>query len=630
MKYLFFFLAFLCTCPVLAQSTAPAQFDSSSHYRNRPLPPMILSELRRGQKNRTLIYTDTVRGTDLARQHFNDSLEQNYADSGFSMIDTAVSLPHKDWLDSELVEIPELAHFGSHIHFNYPPSMVMETALNAVAFDSSLVQYLNPVTLEALPFFDQSPMPRPLEQAAPSESFVELGAGNIPLPRIEAWMAQSLSERSALYGDGNFEALAASQSAIHQSLKLHAAIDAQLGEDPARNTFHSQDLTIDAGYRSKTVAISNLATTDHTLSNFHGSATLTGDVSEGFHYDASVGDRDWNDNLNMLNENTIEASLAARLDVSSFRLTFVGNYVNASMTADTGNPNAPFFGNATTPISLSTVKALLGDRSESQFEWFAGVELLSGQGVQGENYSSVLPDVLARYQVNARWEIGASFEPQGQLASANVLNGIDPFYSPGTVLRFKENDSLNAGFVDARSVTMDKFNLAAFTNYMLSPDDELRLEARYITRDREPIFSQATGRDSAIAFIVTPESTERLEVTAAGNFLIFERDVLSFSEVIQSITLPNSNLIPILPTGKFDLAYHFNSVWKNIQPAIQVQYLSRTGGSFFFLDLTARAELSRRLQLSFQAENILGGPSDFWPGFPEKPRSIWASIRYIF
>ena len=626
-------LLFFASVSFAQTGIAPTPDTSLSAYQpgTRPLPPSIVAELRRSQKNRTLIYRDTLHADDLEKEHFNDSVVQNYTDSAISVIDTAVSLPHKEWLDSELIEIPELTRFGSHVHFNYPASMTMETDLHAVPFDSSFIESMNPVTREHLPFFDQSPISQPLRTAQPSESFLEAGIGNVVLPRADGWLAQSLSERSALTVWGDYESFEAAQTAIHQNANLLATLSSQFGEDPSEAAFHSQELTVQGGYDAKTVAITNLTTADHTLSDFFGSADVAGDVSESFHYHASIGDHDWNDNLNAgVNESSQDASLVARFDFDPMRLLIEGNYSRAAISGDSSAPDANFFGSIVTPISAESAKALVGERDNGAFEWYAGAEYLRGNGVDGSTYSDLLPVLRARLQLNARWEWGANFEPQVQLASARVLSGINPFYAPGIVLQFRESDPTFQATEDARSVVMDKINLASYMNYMLSPDDELRIEARYITRDREPIFSAVTAKDSATVFTVTPESTQHFELTAAANFLLFTHDVLTGSAEFCSATLDSGGTIPYAPTAKIMAEYHFNSIWDNVQPSVAFNSISRPGATFLFLDLNAEAECSRNVSLTFRAENILGGASDFWPGYPEKPRSIWAAVKYLF
>ena len=240
-----------------AQSGMPPVRDSSTNSSpnvQRPLPPSILAELRRSQKDRTLVYQDTLHAADLEREHFNDSESREYTDSAITMIDTGVSLSHKEWLDSELIEIPELARFGERVHYNYPPSLVMETDLRSVPFDSTLTEQMNPVTRENLPYFDQSPIPMPMQPLERSESFLEAGGGNVALPRVAGWFAQTLSDRSSMNLSGAYQSLDASQSAIHSFGNFLATLNTQLGEDPANEAYQLHDVQAQVGYALKSVA----------------------------------------------------------------------------------------------------------------------------------------------------------------------------------------------------------------------------------------------------------------------------------------------------------------------------------------------------------------------------------------
>jgi hypothetical protein len=628
MKYLLMVLFLFPAFSAFSQTTQSATDTAATNpsLGSRPLPPSIRAELQRSQKGRALVFRDTVSAQDLAREHINDTGNATYTDSAISVIDTSVSLPHKEWLDSELVEIPELARFGTHVHFNYPPAIMTETNLHAVPFDSTLLRGMNPVIRENLPYFDQSPIPLPLRPASRSESYIEAGAGNVDLPRISAWLAQSLSERSAVNLLGEYRAFDAGQSAIHSYTNILAALDAQLGVDPALDSFHSQDLKVEAGYKGKSVAITNTSTRDHALSNFFGLATLAGDASDAFHYDASFADHEWGDNYSSgTSESSQDIVLGTRFDLSSLRFMLQGNYSRASMTMDTNIIGANF-GSTSTPISAESAKALVGERGA--VEWYLGAEYLGGTGVDGASNSALLPVARVRLPLNARWELGGSFEPQVQLASFRALTETNPFYSPQIVLHYRQADS---SAIDARSVVIDKFNLAGFMSYMLSADDELRFEARFIERDREPIFDARTMPDSSTVFVVAPENTRRFSLLGAGNFLLFTRDVLTGSAEFISATIAGEDrAIPFEPNFKFQAEYHFNSIWDNIQPSLAFQSLSRPRRTLTFLDLNVNAEITRAVGLQIRAENILGGPSDFWPGYSEKPRSIWATVRYSF
>ena len=633
MKFLLLFLLLLPAASVFSQTTltAPDTAFGNPSLVARPLPPSILAELRRSQKGRALVFRDTVSAEDIAREHINDTGNATYTDSTISLIDTSVSLPHKEWLDSELVEIPELARFGTRVHFNYPAAIMTETNLRPVPFDSTLLARMNPVIRENLPFFDQSPIPMPLRTASKSESFLEVGAGNVELPRVSAWLAQSISERTVVNLLGQYRAFApsahdAAQSAIHSYTNLIGTLDAQLGVDPAIDSFQSQDLTIEAGYNAKSVAISNISTSDHALSDFFGSATFAGDASKAFHYDAHFDDHEFGDNYaSGTSESTQDILLGTRIDLSSLRLSLQGNYSRASMSTDT-SAGANFSGSAGIPMSMESAKAIIGSRGV--IEWYAGAEYLSGTDADGSNYSTLLPVARVRLPLNARWELGGSFEPQAQLASLRALTETNPFYSPQIVFHYRQVDSVA---IDARSAVIDKFNLAGFMSYMLSADDEIRFEARFIERNHEPIFDARMTQDSSTIFIVTPENTQRFSLKAAGNFLLFTRDVVTGSAEFISATITGENrAIPLEPNLKIMAEYHFNSIWNNIQPSLAFQSISQPDRTLTFLDATVNAELSRAIGLQIRAENILGGPSDFWPGYSEKPRSIWASVRYSF
>ena len=630
MRYCIALFLLIIASATLAQPSRLSMPDSTELYKAmtpRPLPPSMLMELRRSQKNRTMVYQDTVHASDLERQHFNDSVAKEYSDSAFSLVDTAVSLPHKEWLDSELVEIPELARFGSHLHFNYPPAIMSETDLRPVPFDSTLVAGMNPVTRENLPFFDQSPIPMPLAVPNESESFLEAGAGNVNLPLITAWLAPTLSERSSLNVFGDYRAMAPTQSAIHNYANVFAMLGTQFGEDPSIKSFHSQDLNIRAAYSEKTVARNNLSTSDHTVRDLSGRSSLEGDVSEGFHYHASIEDHELSDGISTgTTESSQDAAVGTRFDLGSLRLLIDGAYAHSSLHVDTG-AGSNFFGTISIPASAQSFKAVIGERGS--IEWYAGAEYLGGTGPDGTNYSTLMPVARMRLPLNARWELGGSFEPQVQLASLRSLLETNPFYAPEFVLQAKEANASIHALVDGRSLVMDKINFAAFMNYILSPDDELRLEARFITRDREPVFDVVPQKDSSEVFTVVPQSTARLELTAAANFLLFTRDVLTGSAEFISATSSGSSL-PYEPNFKLTAEYRFNSIWENAQPSIAFRSISRPDRTLTVLDANVNAQLTRAIGLTVRAENILGSASDFWPGFPEDPRSIWASVRYRF
>jgi hypothetical protein len=592
------------------------------------LPPSILAELRRSQTKRTLVYHDTLRADDLARMHQNDSTERTYSDSALVILDTAVSLSHQEWIDSELVEIPELVRFGSHVHFNYPPAIMTESQRRAVPFDSTLVEGMNPVTRENLPFFDQSPIPMPLRPALPLEAFIELGAGNVYQPLASAWAAYTISPRASIDGQLNYQAL--SGQPLHSFFDFNTTFQAALGTDPAEELYHSSDLKANLGYTTKGITISQDSAgveknIDHAVSVFNAAASLTGDASDQLHYEASVLDREFNDNLG-LSESSQDLRAGFHYDpyISHFRLIGEAEYSRASLVLDT-NQNT-LSSPATQAIGGEHVSLLFGRRKGEAIEWYAGLTYMGGNGLNA-SYTSLLPIARVRFPLNPRWELGASFEPQVQLASEAVLAQINPFYSPRGAIA---DTNIQRAF-DNRSVVMDRVNLSAFMNYALSPDDELRLEAHYITRQQEPIFEAHTLVNSQTVFSVTPEDTRRFTLSAAGNFLLFTRDVLTgLVELCSATTTADGQAIPFEPTMKLTAAYHFNSISDIVYPSVEFRSIRRSDQSLNFFDLEARIEALHSLSLLVRAENILGGPSDFWTGYPEYPRSVWATVKYTF
>jgi hypothetical protein len=626
---IFALLLMLCVSNVsLAQQGAGVDSSHSPDttlHRNRPLPPSIADELRRGQKARTIVFQDTLRSDDLTKLHFNDSAERAYADSAISLYDTAVSLPHQEWLDSELFEIPELARFGVHVHFNYSPEIMTETYQLPVSFDSTLLSGMDPVTRENLPFFDQSPIPIALGMPKANESFLDAGAGNVDLPQLKGWFSQSLSDRTTLQGLAEYQSLDESKSAIHNYANVIASLDAQLGVDPSIQTFESQDLKVSAGYNAKSVAIGGMTSQeDRTLSDITGAASYVGNATEKLHYEASICDHEFNDNSQVYgSESELEAKLFGRYNVDNYRIIADGGYSRGSL--NTGANYEQFYGTnqSISPISSEYEKLLFGEQV-NYIEWYAGAEFLGGDGTSGASYSSLLPVVRVRVALDDKWSVGGNFEPQVQLVSIRELANINPFYSPDQI-KVSFPPSFNAG-----SIVMDKFNLDAFLQYFISNDDEVRFEGRYVEKSRDVVFNTASV-DSETVFTATAEDTRTLSFSASGNFLLFARDMLDGSVEYSSATIVSTgNAAPYEPNFKFDATYRFNSIWENIRPSITFRSISRPGKTFNFIDADVNIKITHSLECILSAENILDGASDFWPGYPECPQSIVASLKYSF
>ena len=418
---------------------------------------------------------------------------------------------------------------------------------------------------------------------------------------------------------------------LHSFFDLNATFQAALGTDPAEELYHGTDLKANLNYTSKAIAIAqdsagNVKNIDHSIGLLDIGTSITGDASDRLHYEASILDREFSDNLG-LSESSQDLSIGFHYDpyISHFRFIGETEYSRAALALDT---NQNLIGSSTSQaIAAEHLDLLIGRRKGEAIEWYAGLTYMGGNGLNNTKYSSLLPIARVRFPLNPRWELGASFEPRVQLASEAMLTQINPFYSPRAALA---DTSVQRAF-DNRSVVMDRINLSAFMNYALSPDDELRLEARFITRQQEPVFEAHTLAGSQKVFSVTPEDTRRFALSAAGNFLLFTRDVLTgFVELRSATITSDGSALPFEPTMKLTAAYHFNSVSDIIYPSVEFCSIRREGLELNLFDLEARIEAFRSFSILVRAENILGSPSDFWAGYPEYPRSVWATARYNF
>ncbi len=594
-----FFMLLLIPGLASAQAGRVDSVQNQSAAIHRPLPPSILLELRRSQRGRTLIYRDTVKAADLEHAHANDTTEGAFSDSAISLIDTAVSLSHKEWLDSELVEVPELARVGNRVHFNYPPAIMTESEMTPVPFDSTILDRMNPVTREVLPFFDQSPIPMPLPIPRPMEAFLELGGGNINQPNGRGFFQEALTDRTSLSLSGDLESRPSLPMNFY--LNLASIFHASLGSDPALFPLHSSELDASLGMTDRWLTLRSDSlhgnTVDHSIAVENLGVDFHGDASELLHYSIQLEDHQWDEDTVSETSQFVGLNIASGM-TSGYQTQAQIEYLHSSLNLGDRGEAGRF-------------ALLFGNRPGEMFAWDAGVASLSGIGVG----QSLLPVAHIRYALNPRWEFGASFDPRVQLSTMATLTTIDPFLTSLT----------------GRGAVMDKLNVRAFTNYILSADDAIHLEARIVTRDHDPIFESITLPDSAVAARAQPASTRRIEFTAGGNFLLFERDILTASLTLASTTnLDSGTTLPFEPTMKFEASYRFNSISDMIRSSIHFRTITLPDRTLGMIDIEVKAQLSEAVQAKLSFDNILNGASDFWPGYPEAPRSISLSARYAF
>ena len=607
------------------KDTTRAKTPAAPTQANHKLPPSILAELRRSERGRAFIYHDTLRANDIAREHLNDSVERQYSDSAHAIVDTAVSLSHKEWLDSELVEIPELSRFGNKVHFEYPSSIMTETDLTAVPFDSTLLSGMNPVTRENLPYFDQSPIPMPLPPPSPMEAFVQVGGGNVYQPMASAWFERALNDRTSINATVDYRNL--SGTPIHSFFSGAANVVADLGADPAEDKYSSSDLTVGLSFIRKSLLSaweSNFEPImfDQTISLFNAEASFAADASSRLHLEASVEEHEWAEEhgTDKVSESSQNISLSLRDDPENteVRVIGTGSYsVASNASGSTSTGNAAF------------VNLLIGQPMSDGIEWYLGATLLEGDNF-GISLSELRPLVRFRLALNSNWSIGVHSDPQIGLTTYRSLTETNPFAAMYH-LHFPDAD------YDPRGPVMDQINACAFVNYYFSPDNNVEIEGRFITRTHEPVFVAELSTDSVHNefFVDSHNDLRHIEVSASGNFTPFARDALSASISLMKVDILTTSNIggeqPFEPTMKADIAYHVNSISSVFFPSVEYRYIAR-GPDFStnLLNAEVRIALGQQLSLLLRAENIAGSPSDFWTSYPEYPRSFWASVRYSF
>lgn len=608
-----------------AQVTAP-ETQRDERWRGRPLPPSLQSELRQlraRQGSRAIIFRDTVRASQLARAAFNDSTavfdtSAVFEDRALSVLDSGVSLTHKEWLDSLLVEIPELSRFADRVDFNYPQTIQTEPLKKDVVIPRTDVNQINPIPKENLPYFDQSPIPWTLAQGKSASGYLTAGGGTVHLPFVRGGLAYTLSERLAFDLNGNFQNLG-DASALRQHYTINALATAELGLESALEPYKATALELSLNTSGKSTDLRTTADSlgSHELRNMLFGVRLTGNVAKPLYYDLSGS-------YGSFSEERSSTEREGRYN-SLLHVTFDPG-TDLRVRGDVSFDGAGKIGSApsTSALSASSYRILFGQRGLGNLEWSGGLRLVSANDAAGSR-SQVMPQGFIRIPLNPRWEIGGSYEPQATVASSFVMSSVNPFYSRSIAAAF---DTIQ----DARRVVLDRLNVGGFMNYMLSADDQIRTEVRYIERNDEPIFAaRQIGDSESVAFILTPRNTRRFIVSSSANFLLFKRDVVTAGLEFRSATDRDNEIsLPFEPVLRFTGAYSFNSIAPYLRPIAEFHYLSREDHAMAFINVGTEFLFGEKLSANVRLENLFNSQGDFWTGYNERPRAIFGSVTYKF
>ncbi|HET6513148.1 MAG TPA: hypothetical protein VFH43_13220 [Candidatus Kapabacteria bacterium] len=606
-----------------AQTTAP-ETQRGEKWRGRPLPPSLQSELRQlraKQGSRAIVYRDTVRASQLARAAFNDSTAEFdttmvFEDSALSVVDSGVSLTHKEWLDSLLVEIPEISRFSDRIEFNYPLTIQTEPIKKPITVPPVDVARINPIPKENLPYFDQSPIPWTLSQEKRTSGYLTAGGGSLHLPLVRAGLAHTLSERLAFDLNGSFLKLGEA-SGVRDHYGVNAKVTAELGLDAAIEPYQSSAIEVRFNTSGKKTDLrtSTDSLGEHSLRDLLIGLRIVGDVAKPVHYDLSGS-------FGNFTEQNGASHRESRYN-SNFAIT-IDPGTDLRLRGDAQIDGAGSLGTGAESINATSLRALAGQRALGNLEWYAGARIVSASDALGSR-SSFMPQGFIRLPLNPRWEIGGSYEPSAVVASNYLMSSMNPFFSRTIALQL---DTIR----DARRVMIDRINVAGFMNYMLSADDQIRTEVRYIERNDEPVFdARSIGDSASVAFVLTPRNTRRMIISSNANFLLFKRDVVTAGIEFRSATdRDGESALPFEPVLRFTGAYSFNSIAPYLRPIAEFHYLSREDHAMSFINLGTEILFGESLSANVRVENLFNSQGDFWQGYNERPRAVVGSLTYKF
>ncbi len=624
--------------PSIAQVTQPTI--------NRAFPPSMQAELAkmRGSKSKAVIYRDTIKGSVrqslLSRDtsHRSDSLLMLTRDSAEAQVDTIVGGAEKAHLDSMLAELPEYTG-GDHPHFEYPLSIMTEPYRIAVPFDSSVLSSMNPISRESLPYFDEHPLPLPLRESRASEGFAEFGAGTPSLPMLSAGYSHTFHRNWGLNLTGDY-LRNFGDIPLRAHWQLSGSFAGSLSDDPAPD--RNDLLSFHASTSGKIIRLfadtsSSISTLEHTLALHSLSAQFAGSLSSKTTYDLAAGAHFFNDDLKALSEADAWIRLAGQTQFAHSDFGVIGSIdYNSAGSGVTQSALKQQFSNIAP--SAATLSARISDAGASGITWTGGVSLLSGNDISGSHGIRLLPSATVRLFLNPQWELGGSFLPRAELIDYAILSAINPFYSATTASIDLEKDSNASTSIpwqqsafDSRRAAMDKIALRGYTSYTLSADDEVHADVELVDRDNDVIFYEHKLDSTHSSFYTLSSETRRLTISAGGNLLFFLKDVATFNLRYSSMTaIGTDNGVPFEPLLKMHLAYRFQNLSESFFPSVEFDILARKDRSISSINFVAEYELGSRSAILLRVDNVLGSPSDYWTGYEELPRSVWAALRFRF
>ncbi len=607
---------FLCPFTLMAQPSGTLR-----------LPPSLERELKmRGATSaRVVRFSDTVKADRLISQSLRDSsateLDSTMVhDSAVITIDTAVSLSHKEWLDSMLTELPETEHTPEGLRFHYPDEMMISTARRPIPQDTSLPLKMDPVSKEDLPLFDALPIQRPLTPKPPSRFSFFIGGGTPMLPEGSATLLLSNGDHSSIEArasgmlrSGDATAITGKWDASVSSLFSFAA--------PTPDPTDARPLlsvTLGSSGLSREIDSSTLHPT-YSLMNTIASFSSTFGSLEAAQMKLSGSVQFTSDNAGAgVSERSgaITAGLRhAESDSSNEWLLDLG-YTGASTTTNVLQNNGA--------LGMFSAVASIASARTSSFYWRAGVRAILTNDAD-DAHSYFFPSIEIGKQLTNDLRLSLSIDRSATVRSFAALYNENPFYAP-----LLSNDTLFLH--DNRRVAVDNYTFGAQAEYYLSSDDYLSVHLGYSKRHNDVAFFGMLGSDSIVRFYPQALDDRCFTFDFSGELLFFRNDRFRFSAHFASTQSADSleKQLPYVPTMKTDASYTFGTALEPLLPGVGVTAISTQTKNLFYLNAFASYRLDEHWSFKTTFDNILGTRADFWDGYNEHPLRMTVGIAGRF
>lgn len=595
------------------------------------LPPSLERELRLKGATvpRVVRFSDTVKADKLIAKSLRDTtgreLDSSMVhDSAIVVLDSAVSLSHKEWLDSMIAELPETERTSEGLRFHYPDRMMVTTARRQVPFDTTLPMQMDPVSKEDMPLFEELGMPKPITAGVPPKYRLRIGIGTPYAPSIDASAQLINSGRTLLDAEGSFvnRVSAVSPFSNEWSLGLHGvatfASDRLALGDPvpmvsaalgARSL--SRDLINDSGRSTSSLMRTGLD--GEFAFGTLGLLRARGGVRLHFFTD-NVGTG--------LTERSggFDLTLEHQPTDSSNRFALRLKHDGASAPPSTlGGGSA-----VGTLQALGTISSI----PHSTIDWRLGLSVVSAADVVA-NTVYVFPSIRLGKRLSNDLDLFIGFGQEGNTNSFDDLSSENPFYAP---LQSAHDTGFRSILLrDMRRATITKYQATLGANYVLSSADYLHITVEFGKRHNEVAFFQALDSGRITRYFARSLNTNFFSATATGSMQFFRADRLRFSATFGSTSDATSDKqLPFVPIVNAKAEYLFGSILDRLVPSLGVDVLSRSDANFMFLNIAAQYQFSARWRSEIRLENVFDNDGAYWAPYDEHARRVGVSLIGTF